>query len=158
MFVANPTGEPGDDKVYVNPVLTDAEGGEEAEEGCLSLPDIHVKVIRPTARLKMQAQDLAGQPFEQIAEGFLTRSLAARDRPPQRRADHRPHERRGKADDEPQAAAGSWRRSTPRYRRRKSGRLLPGFRFDTRHRTETGDAICDREDAKIAKGAQGKTR
>jgi peptide deformylase len=73
MFVANPTGEPGDDKVYVNPVLTDAEGGEEAEEGCLSLPDIHVKVTRPTARLKMQAQDLSGQPFEQVADGFLTR-------------------------------------------------------------------------------------
>src|SRR4051812_13549183 len=28
MFVANPTGEPGDDKVYINPVLTDPEGGE----------------------------------------------------------------------------------------------------------------------------------
>jgi len=73
MFVANPTGEPGDDKVYVNPILTDAEGAEEAEEGCLSLPDIHVKVTRPTARLKMQAQDLAGQAFEQMADGFLTR-------------------------------------------------------------------------------------
>jgi peptide deformylase len=73
LFVANPTGEPGDDKVYVNPILTDAEGGEEAEEGCLSLPEIHVNVTRPTVRLRMQAQDLAGQPFEQVAEGFLTR-------------------------------------------------------------------------------------
>ena len=73
LFVANPTGKPEDDKVYVNPVLSDAEGGEEAEEGCLSLPDIHVNVTRPTEQVKMQAQDLAGQPFEQVANGFITR-------------------------------------------------------------------------------------
>lgn len=73
LFVACPTGKPEDDKVYVNPVLSDAEGGEEAEEGCLSLPDIRVKITRPTARLKIQAQDLLGQPFEQVADGFITR-------------------------------------------------------------------------------------
>src|SRR4051794_24643770 len=40
MFVMNATGEPADDRVYVNPVLSDPIGEEEAEEGCLSLPDI----------------------------------------------------------------------------------------------------------------------
>src|SRR4051812_16278133 len=45
MFVMNPTGQEGDDRVYVNPVLSDPqEGEEESEEGCLSLPDIHADV------------------------------------------------------------------------------------------------------------------
>src|ERR687896_249494 len=73
LFVANPTGKPEDDKVYVNPVLSDAEGDEEGEEGCLSLPDINVKVTRPTARVRMQARDLNGEPFEQVGSGFITR-------------------------------------------------------------------------------------
>ena len=73
LFVVNPTGKPEDDKVYVNPVLSDADGDEEGEEGCLSLPDINVKVTRPTASVRMQAQDLSGQPFEQVGSGFITR-------------------------------------------------------------------------------------
>ena len=46
MFVANPSGEAGDDHVYINPSLSDPDDEDEAEEGCLSLPDIHVKVYR----------------------------------------------------------------------------------------------------------------
>lgn len=72
LFVMNPTGEAGDDRVYVNPALTEAEGSEEAEEGCLSLPDIHVKVIR-SKTIKMQAQDVEGNPVEQTASGFIAR-------------------------------------------------------------------------------------
>jgi peptide deformylase len=63
LFVMNPTGEAGDDRVYINPILTEGDGQEEAEEGCLSLPDIHVKVIR-NKFMKMQAQDLEGRPIE----------------------------------------------------------------------------------------------
>src|SRR5947207_2521962 len=48
LFVANPTGKPEDDHVYVNPVLSDADGGEDYEEGCLSLPEIKVVITRPT--------------------------------------------------------------------------------------------------------------
>jgi len=73
LFVVNATGKPEDDKVYVNPMLSDADGDEEAEEGCLSLPDIKVGIRRPTQRVKMQAQDLEGKPFQEIGEGFLTR-------------------------------------------------------------------------------------
>jgi len=73
LFVANPTGKPEDDKVYVNPILSDADGDEEGEEGCLSLPDINVKVTRPTAKVRMQARDLSGESFEQIGSGFITR-------------------------------------------------------------------------------------
>ena len=73
MFVASATGKPEDDAVYVNPAVSDAEGGDEYEEGCLSLPDIHVNVVRPTAKVKIVARDATGQPFERVAEGFLTR-------------------------------------------------------------------------------------
>lgn len=73
LFVVNPTGKPEDDRVYVNPELSDADGDEEAEEGCLSLPEVTVSVARPTLSLKMRAQDLGGQPFEVVESGFITR-------------------------------------------------------------------------------------
>ncbi len=72
LFVMNPTGEPDDDRVYANPVLTDGEGEEESEEGCLSLPEIHVNVVR-FKQMKMTAQDLDGQPVEEAASGFVAR-------------------------------------------------------------------------------------
>lgn len=72
MFVMNPTGEEGDERVYVNPVLSEADGEEEGEEGCLSLPNINAKIWRST-HLKMTAQDLDGNPIEEIGEGFIPR-------------------------------------------------------------------------------------
>ena len=72
LFVMNPSGEAGDDRVYINPVLSDAESDDEAEEGCLSLPDIHVKVVR-NKKMRMAAQDLEGNPFVETASGFVTR-------------------------------------------------------------------------------------
>ena len=72
LFVMNPTGEAGDDRVYINPILTEGDGQDEAEEGCLSLPDIHVKVIR-NKFMKMAAQDLEGRPIEETASGFIPR-------------------------------------------------------------------------------------
>jgi peptide deformylase len=73
LFVMNPTGKPEDDKVYVNPILSDPAGeNEEKEEGCLSIPEIDVNIIRPTI-VNMRAMDVSGQPFEQAASGFVTR-------------------------------------------------------------------------------------
>ena len=72
LFVMNPSGEPGDDHAYVNPVLTDAEGEEEGEEGCLSLPQINAKVWR-SMKLRMTAQDVDGNPIEQVADGYVAR-------------------------------------------------------------------------------------
>src|SRR5436190_5044668 len=72
MFVMNPTNEPGDDRVYVNPELSDADGEEEAEEGCLSLPGIHIQVVR-NKQIRMRAQDLEGKPIEEVATGFIPR-------------------------------------------------------------------------------------
>ncbi len=72
LFVMNPTGEPQDDRVYVNPLLCEAEGSEEAEEGCLSLPGIHVDVDR-SKTMRIQATDLDGNAIDQTETGFLAR-------------------------------------------------------------------------------------
>jgi len=72
LFVMNPSGEAGDDQVYVNPVLSDPEGDDEAEEGCLSLPEIHVKVTR-NKKMRIAAQDLEGNNFVATGSGFITR-------------------------------------------------------------------------------------
>lgn len=72
LFVINPTGKPEDDAVYVNPVLTEAEGEAEGEEGCLSLPNINIDVYRSKS-MRMDAQNLAGEKFTQTANGYLAR-------------------------------------------------------------------------------------
>lgn len=72
MFVMNHSGEPTDDRVYVNPELTDAEGSEEAEEGCLSLPGINANIIRDK-KLRMRAKDLEGNEVDQVESGYLAR-------------------------------------------------------------------------------------
>lgn len=72
MFVMNHDGDPANDRVYVNPQLSDADGEEEDEEGCLSLPKVNIKVFRNKA-MRINAQDLTGQPFEQVDSGYLPR-------------------------------------------------------------------------------------
>jgi peptide deformylase len=72
LFVMNPTGQPGDDRVYVNPILADLTGEEEAEEGCLSLPGISVKVLRAKSA-KMKAVDVEGKPVEEDQAGYVAR-------------------------------------------------------------------------------------
>jgi peptide deformylase len=59
----------------VNPVLEWAsEERETAEEGCLSLPGVHVEVER-AARVKVRALDETGQPVEVAAEGLEARVI-----------------------------------------------------------------------------------
>jgi peptide deformylase len=72
LFITNHTGNPEDDRVYVNPVISDAEGEETAQEGCLSLPNINVDVSRPTSA-KIRARDLSGNPIDQTETGYLAR-------------------------------------------------------------------------------------
>ena len=72
MFVMNATGEPEDDRVIINPVLSEPDGTEEAEEGCLSLPKINTPVIR-SEYLRLQAIDLHGNPIDEVGEGFIAR-------------------------------------------------------------------------------------
>lgn len=63
MFVANYTGKPEDDRVYVNPEIRDREGTVEASEGCLSIPEVEV-LVRRAARCRIAAHDPQGRPFE----------------------------------------------------------------------------------------------
>ena len=72
MFVMNPTGQPADDRVYVNPVLTEATGEEAGEEGCLSLPQINAEILRHKT-LHMEAKNVEGQPISETESGYLAR-------------------------------------------------------------------------------------
>lgn len=72
LFVMNPSGEPDDQRVLVNPVIREPHGSIENEEGCLSLPGINVRVRR-AQRCRVTAQDLHGQPIEFEADGLLGR-------------------------------------------------------------------------------------
>jgi peptide deformylase len=72
MFVMNPTQQPGDDRVIVNPVFVNASDEEGAEEGCLSLPGINTEIIR-SKTITLRAQDLHGQPIEQTETGYVAR-------------------------------------------------------------------------------------
>ncbi len=59
----------------VNPeVLWESEERESAEEGCLSLPGVHVEVER-AARVRVKARDAGGQELEIEAEGLEARVI-----------------------------------------------------------------------------------
>ncbi len=66
-----PEGEP---ICFVNPEILEQEGREEGEEGCLSMPRVYAMVPRAT-RLKVRAQDVAGEAFEMEAVDFLARII-----------------------------------------------------------------------------------
>jgi peptide deformylase len=72
LFVMNATGKPEDDRVVVNPVLSDADGNDIGEEGCLSLPKIRADIDRALT-LTLKAHDLKGKPFTETATGFIAR-------------------------------------------------------------------------------------
>jgi peptide deformylase len=72
IFVMNPGGEAARDYVFVNPELHELSGAREAEEGCLSIPDVRVQVRR-ALRGRIVACDLSGSPFELEAEEFICR-------------------------------------------------------------------------------------
>jgi peptide deformylase len=72
LFVMNHTGEPADDRVIVNPVLSEADGEDEDDEGCLSLPKITIPVIRNTT-LRLRAQTMTGEPIDLVETGYVAR-------------------------------------------------------------------------------------
>ncbi len=72
LFITNHSGKPEDDRVYVNPVISDAEGEESSQEGCLSLPNITVDVGRPVTAI-IRAKDLSGNPIDQTESGYIAR-------------------------------------------------------------------------------------
>ncbi len=72
LFVASPTFEPSDRRVYINPRLTALEGAQEGDEGCLSFPNIYCKVKRANVAT-IVALGLDGAEFQETGEGLTAR-------------------------------------------------------------------------------------
>ena len=60
--------------VLVNPRILDGDGSGVELEGCLSIPDLTEKVIRPQ-RILVEAQDLEGRSLRFEAEDWLARAI-----------------------------------------------------------------------------------
>lgn len=72
LFVTNAPEDQGP-RVYVNPELRLPAGERErAEEGCLSIPDVHIEIERPMLA-RLSATDLEGNPIEREATGYTAR-------------------------------------------------------------------------------------
>ena len=70
IVVIDVSEEHNDLKVLINPVLLTAEGEEESEEGCLSVPGIYEDVTR-AKRVVIKALDQNGKEFKLEADGLL---------------------------------------------------------------------------------------
>jgi peptide deformylase len=67
--------EPRNPQVFINPeIVSSSEELSVYEEGCLSIPEIHEDVERPT-RVRVRYMDLAGKPKEVEADGLLATCL-----------------------------------------------------------------------------------
>jgi peptide deformylase len=62
----------GDRRVIINPEITDAEGAQKGEEGCLSFPGVYEDVVRPE-KIRIRYTDENGASRDEIVEGFLAR-------------------------------------------------------------------------------------
>jgi len=63
-------------QVYINPHIVEYDDSttDSSEEGCLSLPAIHEKVVRPT-RIHVQWSDEQFQQHDEWIEGYLARVM-----------------------------------------------------------------------------------
>ena len=57
-------------KIFINPKIIESSGQQVYEEGCLSVPDVFESVTR-AERVKVQALDREGEPFELAVDGLL---------------------------------------------------------------------------------------
>jgi len=76
LFVIDPTGDKdsGQAQVFLNPVIQSPKGNSEAEEGCLSIPGVYGKVVRP-AEVRVIAYDLQGNKFDEVVDGTMARVI-----------------------------------------------------------------------------------
>ena len=76
LFVVNLEAKPGEGEelVFINPVVSHPKGGEEAEEGCLSLPGLYGPVWRPK-QVRVTAYNLAGQEMKRDVTGLFARAV-----------------------------------------------------------------------------------
>lgn len=74
LFVVNLAADPneGEELVFINPVISRPKGSDEAEEGCLSLPELYGPVKRPK-QVRLNAYGLDGQEIQADVEGLFAR-------------------------------------------------------------------------------------
>ncbi|MDR1382272.1 MAG: peptide deformylase [Planctomycetaceae bacterium] len=77
LFVLNTSGDQTkteNEYVFINPVIIKKRGSAESEEGCLSFPEIHAPVIRPTD-IVIQGVGADGQVQEFHWNGFAAKAV-----------------------------------------------------------------------------------
>ena len=82
LFIINLKGDPeeGEERVFINPVISRPKGQAEADEGCLSIPQVNGTVLRPL-KIHVSAYDIAGNEIDETVDGLLARAI-------QHEADH----------------------------------------------------------------------
>lgn len=76
-FVLNLTADPAkpeEEQVFLNPEIVKRHASIIGEEGCLSFPGLYADVQR-ARKIRVQAFDLEGRPFEVEAEDLLSRAI-----------------------------------------------------------------------------------
>lgn len=77
LFILNLESDPAakdQEFVFVNPVLTNRKGSDEAEEGCLSLPGLYADVRRPE-KVSLNAFSLSGEEVKLDLDGLFARAV-----------------------------------------------------------------------------------
>lgn len=76
LFVINTSGQKGkgEERVFINPVVSSPKGASNAEEGCLSLPGVEGNVTRPET-IHVSAYDLSGNEIDMTVDGLLGRAI-----------------------------------------------------------------------------------
>lgn len=74
LFVMNLEGDPekGEERVFINPVVSRPRGRAVAEEGCLSIPKVYGPVRRPE-KIRLTAYTLDGKEFAEDLDGMFAR-------------------------------------------------------------------------------------
>ena len=70
VVVIDVTEECNSPLVLINPELLESHGESEAQEGCLSIPDVYETIKRP-AEVQIKAIGRDGNPYELSADGLL---------------------------------------------------------------------------------------
>lgn len=71
LIVIDTSKEQNNLQVFINPKITEKDGQQEYEEGCLSVPGVYDKVTRAD-KITVEALDENGQPFTLKADGLLS--------------------------------------------------------------------------------------
>src|SRR5438045_2366891 len=75
IFVWHPEGDPEKrdlERVFINPVLSERKGTQEADEGCLSFPGLYQKVRRAKS-VRVQAYDQHGKAIDETLTDLPSR-------------------------------------------------------------------------------------